>query len=283
MFHDLDKTLERLLDDAAVPSQLRNAGVSFESPDDSFKPQNPDSAINLFLYEVKENRELRDPVPITEISLGTFTRRLPPLRVDCSYLVTAWKDGVIGATKIQAEHQLLGQAFVWLSRFPTIPEKYRFGTLKNPQQAFPPPAIVAQWDAAKNQGEFWNALGIAPRPYFNLVVTIAMDLNQYVEGAVVTTAITGYRQGNDVVSQEERILIGGMVLNKNKQPVSDAWVRLEQTGETYVTKADGRFIFAGAKRGSGYTLRARARGLGEVSRIDLEVPSLSGEYNLQFS
>jgi hypothetical protein len=280
MFQDLDSTIEAILNDPVAPAELRNADVSFETPDKGFGPGLRMATVNLFLYEVKENRELRDPVPITEKIGDVYIQRRPPLRADCEYIATAWADPS-SSTKTKDEHELLGQALSWLSRFPTIPSNYFQGRLVG--QPFPPPTMVAQMDGLKSAREFWNALGIPPRPYFNLVVTIAMDLNQQVEGALVTTAITGYRQGNNVLTQEERILIGGMVLDKNKQPVGDAWVRLEQTGETYVTKADGRFIFAGAKRGSGYILRARARGLGEVSRIDLEVPSLSGEYNLQFS
>src|SRR6266550_9016829 len=239
MFHDLDTTLENVLNDAAAPAELRNAGVSFETPDSLYKPQNPDSAINLFLYEVKENRKLRNPEPITEPSALGFTKRQPPLRVDCSYLVTTWKE--TGANRIQKEHQLLGQAFFWLSRFPSIPANFFFGSMVG--QPFPPPTMVAQWDVAKNQGEFWNALGIPPRPYFNLIVTIAMDLAQEVEGALVTTVTSRYFT-NDPASADELLIIGGTVRDKNGAPVTDAWVRLEPAGLTQITDDAGRFIFA---------------------------------------
>lgn len=190
MFQDLDKTIENLLNDSAAPDELRKADVSFDTPDKSYKPKPSDSAVNLFLYEVKENRKLRNPGPITEPVGGVSVRRLPPLRVDCSYLVTAWNS--TENDKIKSEHQLLGQAFFWLSRFPVIPASYFSGSMIG--QPFPPPTMVAQWDAAKNQGEFWNALGIAPRPYFNLIVTVAMDLEQASQEYVVTNTITSYQQ-----------------------------------------------------------------------------------------
>src|SRR6185436_10808074 len=104
MFQDLDDTIEAILDDAGAPVELRDAAVSFETPDKNFAPAQP--TINLFLYEVKENRDLRDPVPITEIVGGQFVRRMPPLRVDCCYLVTAWS-AQAGASKIAEEHLLL--------------------------------------------------------------------------------------------------------------------------------------------------------------------------------
>src|SRR5262245_34532321 len=139
MLNDLDQTLRVILDDAAAPTELRNADISFETPDKTFAPAL--ATVNLFLYEVKENRELRDPVPITEIVAGTFVRRQPPLRATCAYLVTAWSNAV-GAARVVEEHRLLGQALLWLSRFPRIPAGFLQGTLA--VQPFPPPTMVAQ-------------------------------------------------------------------------------------------------------------------------------------------
>jgi hypothetical protein len=281
MFHDLDTTIENILKDDKAPTELLGAGVSFETPDKSFKPQNPDSAINLFLYEVKENRNLRNPGPITEPVAGGFERRLPPLRVDCSYLVTAWKDAVID--KIKDEHQLLGRAFFWLSRFPTIPSSYFSGSMVG--QPFPPPTMVAQWDGAKNNGEFWNALGIPPRPYFALIVTIAMDLEQLSQEYLVTSTITSYQQTPRVNTPEERYQIGGHVRDSGMNPAPGAWVRLETaSGEplrTTETNELGRFTFSDLRAGR-YRLRARAAGLGEKERPDVDVPSGAGEYDLIF-
>ena len=41
MFQDLDTTLEAMLDDAAAPTDLRNADVSFDTPDKDYKPAHP--------------------------------------------------------------------------------------------------------------------------------------------------------------------------------------------------------------------------------------------------
>lgn len=283
MFHDLDTTLEKLLNDAAAPTELVNAGVSFETPDKNYKPQNPDSAINLFLYEVKENRKLRTSEPITEPSGNGFIKRQPALRVDCSYLVTAWMDGITGASKIQEEHRLLGQAFFWLSRFPIIPDSFFVGGMVG--QPFPPPSMVAQWDAAKNQGEFWNSLGIPPRPYFNLIVTIAMDLEQLSQEYIVTNTITGYQQTSRMNTNEERYQIGGHVLDSGLNPAPGAWVRVETASgeplQTTETNELGRFTFSDLRAGR-YRLRARAVGLGEKERPDVDIPSNTGEYDLIF-
>jgi hypothetical protein len=276
MFQDLDTAIESILNLGDAPAQLLAADVSFETPDRNYAPTTP--TVNLFLFEVKENRELRDPEPIVDKVGDIFVRRLPPLRVDCSYLVTAWSNLTLAARVVE-EHRLLGQALLWLSRFPIIPANVLVGSLAG--QPFPPPTMVAQLMPEKNNGDFWAALGAAPRPAFFLMVTIAMDLNRVVEGPLVTTTITAYQQGEDITTREERINIGGIVRDATGAGVADAWVRLEPAGRIETTLNDGRFVFVDVRQGTNLTLRARAAGLGEVSRT-IDIPSQTGEYNLQF-
>ncbi len=278
MFDQLDSALGELLHDGAMQAvlpELYAADVSFATPEKGY-PHSQET-VNLFLYETKENRELRSPLPDDSVGNGLGVRRRAPLRVDCAYMVTAWSKDP-GAQKIVSEHQLLGQAFNWLSRFPVVPARF-LSLAGMGDQVFDPPTMVAQMDGAKSAGEFWVALGIAPRPYFNLMVTISMDLAHSVEDTLVTTLASRYR-ADDPSSLEERILIGGTVRDRHQQPVADAWVRLEPVGETTVTNALGRFVFDRATRGSGYTLRARAPGFAESVLPDLEVPSLSGVYDI---
>lgn len=292
MFDLLDTVLKKMLDDARMAPALQpllDADVSFITPERGYKPGQ--ETVNLFLYETRENRELRDPVPIVETLNGLSVRRQPPLRVDCAYMVTAWSKKT-GVDKVAAEHQLLSLAFNWLSRFPTIPERYLRVTPQPPPpappqfvlpgQVFPPPTMVAQLDGAKNVGEFWSALGTAPRPYFNLVVTIAMDLVQEVEGAMVTTISTHYHAA-DPATDEERMILGGTVRDSANKPVADAWVRLQPAGLTQITDRSGRFVFASVARGVGMTLKARATGRTDITRANVDVPSLTGEYDLQFT
>jgi hypothetical protein len=282
MFHLLDATLTSLLGDAAMRpalQQLYDAEVSFMTPEKS--RGYTQETLDLFLYETKENRELRENEPIIEQRNGLSIRRRPPLRVDCSYMVTAWSKKS-GEDKITAEHQLLGQAFNWLSRFPEIPQKYLLaGALAG--QVFAPPTLVAQMDPVKNAGEFWVALGIPPRPFFNLVVTITMDLDRALEEFIVTSALSTYRMP-DPASAEQRILIGGTVRDSTGRAVRDAWVRLEPAGATAVTDAAGHFIFGDVTRGPGHSLLARAPGVtGQAELNNFEIPAASGSYDLKFN
>ena len=75
MFERLDSSLAALLADVTMPTALqalRTAAVSFETPG-TFTPDR--GTVNLFLYETRENRELRDPVPMVEPRNGLSVRR----------------------------------------------------------------------------------------------------------------------------------------------------------------------------------------------------------------
>jgi hypothetical protein len=244
LIQDLDTTLAALLGAPGAPSELAAADVSFATPDRTFAPGL--ATVDLFLHELQERRELRDPVPWEERTATAVTTRPPPLRVDCHYLVTAWGTGT-GAAKVAEEHQLLAQAVLWLSRFPEIPLAVAAGSLG--ASPFPPPTMVAQADGPVKGVDFWTALGIAPRPSFSLVVTLALTLDETtpIGPPVLTKAIRGL--GGSVFQ------IAGTVRAAGTQaPVADALVTVRQLGVTARTDAGGRFTFTGLPPG-GYTLR----------------------------
>jgi len=257
MFQDLDTALTNLLHDPAAPLDVRNADISFETPDKNFAPA--DGTVNLFLCDLKENRELRDPEPIRDIVAGVVVRRQPPMRTDCTYLVTAWANNLAGPARVAGEHSLLGQTLVWLSRFPTVPAAFfAGGSLANPP--FPPPTMVAQAKADNSAGEFWSALGIPPRPAFYLTVTIALELGmQTIEGPpVVTKEIILNEIPTPLIATWFQI--GGTVSDSaTTLPVAAAEVTLVETGEIIkVTDAAGHFLFS--LEAGNYTLHVVAAG-----------------------
>lgn len=278
MFQQLDETIKGLLDDGSIDSE-------FLTPEKTnLPPASPhEKAVNLFLYEVKENRSLRDPIPFVTQGSNEYTRRMPPLRVDCSYLVTAWSSKQ-GEGKVKEEHELLALALARLSSFPTIPEIYLepelTGGLSSNGQIYAPPTMVAQLDGARSMGEFWSALGIPPRPYFNLVVTITMDLDQQIEDSIVTTISSNYI-ADQPGSGDAHVIIGGTVRDLGGNPVPNTWVWLEELNLIQVTDASGRFVFEKVMARGGLTLHGRASGFVEVER-SIEIPSVTGEYDLKF-
>ena len=287
MFDLLDNALDKLLNAEELKAaplkvvfqKLYDADVSFITPEKSYTQKlQGESAVNLFLYEVKENRELREPGPTTRHNNRGSVRCRAPLRVDCAFMVTAWSKAQVEPEKVS--HNILGLAFNWLSRFPVIPDEYLLaGGLQG--QIYAPPTMVAQMDGAKSAGEFWHALGIPPRPYFNLLVTLTMDLDQHIEDSLVTTMASNYSAGQ-AAAGEERLIIGGTVRDPRGDPVPDAWVLLEQLNKTQITDGAGRFIFEDVTRGTALTLRTRARGYQDADR-PIEIPSATGEYDIQLS
>ncbi|MDZ7268447.1 MAG: Pvc16 family protein [candidate division KSB1 bacterium] len=272
MFRDLDDTLKNILDDAEAPDDLESAEVSFLLPDKTFLPDRP--TLNLFLYNVHENRVLRDPVPIIEKSGTSYVRRTPPLRVDCSYMVTAWGDGS-GEEKAKREHRLLSQALQWLSRFPVIPDRYLVGSLQNPP--FPHRTEVALPNGEKSMGEFWTALGQPPRPSFNLLVTIAMDSGVKIAGPLVTTHSTGTDAGAGVID-ETWIQIGGRVLNPTGQGIANALVDIIDAGLRTPTDAEGRYSFPRVPVGT-RTIRVVAVGFAPKTQ-SVPVPGRPEDYEI---
>jgi hypothetical protein len=250
MFDDLDATMKALLDDPSAPADLRAADVSFDTPDRDYKPAQ--ATINLFLHEVTENRALRDEARVMERVGDRYSARLPSLRVDCTYLTTAWS-AQAGGLKAAEEHRLLGFALQWLSRFPVVEDRFVRGALKTPPQPYPLSTVVAQSREGRSNAEFWTALGVAPRPAFSVTVTLTVEpYDQVQEFAAV--------QDVRVISTMiPHAALAGRVLDHGLAPVTGAAVTVVETGTHTVSAANGQFVVPGLEFGA-YTLRVQPTG-----------------------
>ena len=195
MIHDLDKTLEQLLKQDLPSELVSQVTISFATPDDSFPPTSITlPAIDIFLYDVRENRDLRsNEWTVERHSSGMATKKRPPVRVECSYLVTAWPSE--SAPKpAQDEHHLLGEVMKVLLRHPTIPASVLQGSLKG--QEPPLPGISLQPGRLQSLGEFWQALGGKPKAALNYTVTIGVEVHKPVEAGppVIDKRIPGQRE-----------------------------------------------------------------------------------------
>jgi len=190
---DLDRTIEALLRHE-LPAGLADMTITFVTPDDQFPPQSVTlPALDLFLYDVRENRDLRS----TEWLLdrrddGTAAKEPPPARVECSYLVTAWASEAT-PTPAEDEHRLLGEAIRALLRHPRIPAELLQGELAG--QEAPLPASALQPGHLQSMGEFWQALGGRPRAAFSYSVTVGVSVTEPVEtGPLVREKVVRLRQ-----------------------------------------------------------------------------------------
>jgi hypothetical protein len=275
MFHDLDRTLKAILDDTEAPAELLKADVSFAVPDSKYSLLEKIPTVNLFMHGVKENRELRDNAPTVAFQNGIVTSTPSPLRVDCTYLVTAWQ-GSDPEEKdpVAREHELLGQALLWLSRFPVIPPMYLQGSLTD--QPYDVPMQVGQMPGDGGMGQFWTALGISPRPSFSLTVTIALQVleaKQPPDDIVkeIDTTISDYMYTAPVLQ--------GTVKDTAGRPVPAATVSARGTGKIATTDADGQFRLEGLAPGA-YRLLVQATGFATLEQRDVRLTIPPQSYDL---
>ncbi|GKS69048.1 hypothetical protein W03_10520 [Nitrosomonas sp. PY1] len=276
MIRDLSETLRKILDDKALAvdyPELEAAQIVFDRPAESFSPAQ--TTINLFLYDIRENMELRTNEPITRFVDQRVTIQRPPLRIACSYLITAWPVG--GAEPILQEHQLLSQVLQVLSSYSHIPGKFLQGKLKN--QSPPLPVMVARSDGLKDPSEFWTALGNKLRPSITVSITISMDKIEEnpVEAPLVQLhdIILGLRSA----PTEERVMpdqrsegyrVGGFVKDADGNPLENVLISVVDLGLTTHTDANGCYQFGLLTAGT-YTIKAAKEG-GPEKTIKVTVP-----------
>jgi hypothetical protein len=174
MFHDLDSTLGELLKRELPPELVDQVSISFATPDGQFPPVSVTlPAINLFLHEIQENRELRSTEPLLDRQSDGSVIRVPaPVRVDCNYLITVWPSP--GIQPEQDEHRILGEVMRVLLRHREIPQVVLQGSMKD--QPLPVRAVVLQSGRPEARGDFWQALGGKPKAAFNYTVTISVGV-----------------------------------------------------------------------------------------------------------
>ena len=278
MIRDLSETLRAILDDptlAASFPELAAAQILFDRPVEQFNPGQ--TTINLYLYDVRENMELRSNEPIIERNNGQAVLRRAPIRVLCSYLLTAWPVG--GAEPQLQEHRLLSQAIQLLSRFPTIPATFLKGKLVG--QTPPLPMITAQTDGLKNPAEFWTALGNKLRPSISITATISMQPDEGLTAPMVQES--ELRIGERTSPAEMKIAaatlrdafrIVGQITGATGAPVGDALVSITEIGLAAITDLEGRYTLGMMPAGS-YTLHVES---GEITKnANITVPALAGK------
>jgi hypothetical protein len=189
MIRDLDDTIQALLKtQAPVGSELAGADITFDLPDGDWRTTLLKITVNCYLYDIRENRELRthEPLMVRSADGKRAMRRSPPVRVDCAYCITGWSPAA--SESVLEEHRLLSQVLTVLLRNPTIPTAALKGSLVT--QIPPYPTMIAVPDGVKNPPEFWGALDQQLKPSLNYVVTLAYDLEPAVAEAAMPPVVT---------------------------------------------------------------------------------------------
>ncbi len=275
MIRDLSQTLRAILTQPGLPAELAAAQIVFDSPSELFHPNQ--TTVNLFLYDLHENVDLRSSEPVVTRSNGQASTTPPPLRLSCTYLVTAWAVG--GAETALQEHQLLSEVLQVLSRYATIPPSFLQGSLVG--QTPPLPMVALHPDALKNIAEFWTSLGNKLRPSLSVTVTIALPVLAPVTGPTVITGQVGLQALEAPKTRAASFVIAGTVTDAGHTPVAGATVTLVELGLTATTDANGRYHLGRLTAGT-YTLHAAAGQKAQDKKVSVPTPKGS-TYDVQLT
>jgi hypothetical protein len=187
VFDDLNRTIAALLR-SELPADLANqVTISFATPDESFPPQGLAlPAINLFLFEVRENAQRRQVEPDRDRTADGRTILVPsPTYVDCHYIVTA-----IAAAQTDPEmdeHRVLGAALVALLRYRVLPLAVLQGVLAG--QSPPVRGQAVRQDASPSGIDLWQALKGKPRTSLHYTLTVPVNVGTPQEAATPVASL----------------------------------------------------------------------------------------------
>jgi hypothetical protein len=280
---DLSETLKQVLQDpsfATMFPELAAADIIFDRPSDTLAP--PKTTIDLFLYDLREDLDLRSN-QTTATRAGNQTVTHPAaLRLACSYLATAWPVG--GSDLPLQEQRLLSEVLVVLSHYPTISSSFLQGSLVG--QEPPLPMVALHPDALKNLAEFWSSLGSKLKASLTVTVTISVPVFSDITDFIVTTENLSFAPGMSAPA-ESALEFGGQVVNSLSQGVAGAFVdvldplSLVPSAPQQTTRRTGHYVFSRIAAGS-YKLRAVATGF-KPQIQSVTIPGVPGGYQIQLT
>jgi len=235
MLNDLDETLKALLiqDLPRVVERIESDGfdVRFDVPNRDFRSRLTRPTLCLYLYNIQENRELRGRTWSVQRGDGVVITRRPPVRLDCSYMVTAWSN------EVEDEHRLLTGAARVLFRNPVLPTEVLQGGLAD---GIDITTEVAQPEAFKDVVDIWSVLDNDLHPSVRVTVTIPLEVDVEYDSPPVLNRGTNVPSGPAWhPPQTSPARIEGR-LERNGSPVADALVRVNSSS----TRTDDRGEFA---------------------------------------
>jgi hypothetical protein len=285
-----------------VPTITSPLQVRFQPPDDDWRTYVSTLgkvALNVYMVELKENREMRMSGRAQTVNLGLVTETPFPRYVDVHFLITAWDPATPGPAvePTVVEHELLwGVSSALIDADPLTPSEIYFPgpvpvgfpvLLQNAEL----PTTVLPHDGFAKHAEFWGTMPgkYHPwRPSVMLIVTLPVTPPPFGTFPMVTTLITEYESTASPPGFEIVADIGGTVLDGTVPPppvpVSGASVSIFEAGAqlgSATSDGQGRFTFTGLPPGN-YQLVFSASGHPAQAR-DITVPSPTGEYNLTFT
>ena len=276
MFTDADDSIRQLLI-RQVPLDVGEVDVCFDMPSRDWSGGLAKPTLNLYLYDIRENRDLRENDWIVSRDCNnTANKRRPPVRIDLSYLVTAW------TTAVEDEHRLLWGVLSAFLRHPVLPREVIQGELKEAVERLDIDirTVAAQPDGVfKDPGDFWTAIDNQLKPSIALVVTVPMDLQAEFTAPLAVGRALRVGPIDGAGAGDELLLIAGTVRARGRdgQSVPGATVSVLGRGLATETDETGRYTFRHLSPGR-HTFRVAAPG---QKAKDLPVTVPAGAYDLE--
>jgi len=245
MIYELNETLKELLL-REMPVRKGDIEIQFDLPKREWSSRLNKPTLNIFMYDVLENIELRGSEQWTQTDNGDGTVSLHrnPVRVNFYYLITSW------AKEIQDEQQLLSTALTTLLRQAIIPEDLLPESLQN--QPVPIRLEVLQNKSLAKMSDFWSTIENDPHPGIRLTVTLTIDPYKPITSPRVATSEVRFRQvpspettrpedkEKKSVSSKSYISMRGKVISQKYSPSTLKLILIE-TGKEIPVQEGGEF------------------------------------------
>ena len=265
MLPELHQVLKELIHSKGQinPSEV---DVSFEVPSKEWADKLVRPTVNLYLFELQENTELRHAQFKTTQSNGFAQFHAPPKRVDVRYIVTAI------TTDSDDAYRLLWRVLGVLMRAPELEPALFPDGLKLEAQVV---TKVAYAESGIKLLDVWSALSTEPRAAFCYVVTLPVDMDIVSEPfPFVASRSYGYRSLTEDGGPESRSLIRGFVRDAAGTPLENVTVAtLSEPIRGTRTNAEGAFTLQTPKSDR-FSVRV-TRPNGQAETIDLQVSAPS--------
>jgi hypothetical protein len=254
---------------------IRNGSieVAFDQPRREWSSQVNKPTINFYLFDIKENVELRgsEQMFAERRENGNIAIKRNPSRIDLFYLITCW------TRDTQDQHRLLSNVLVALLRNPFLPE----AVLPEPLKYQPSPIRIkiAQGDILANVTDLWSTMDNEMRPGLRMTVTISVEPHKPEIFPMVTSAeLRFFQEDKDRAEPVPAVLshtyhvIGGQVRSQ-KHSMAVLKLVVRETGQEISVNPEGEFSIARLQEGD-YHLDVLVNGR-VIKQHAIHVPSSS--------
>ena len=225
--------------------------------------------INLYLFDIRENTELKNPNPwvVRRGPNNNAIKSRAEVRMELTYKVTAF------ANTVEDEHRLLARALVTFLQNPLLPQDVLHDSLSGEEI----PTTVASNGPAQGLADYWGAMNNDVRPSLDYRITTRIDLSQEIEvglaltSQLITRQVEGQADAGPMEASSFRI--GGSIHRRGEPEaaISAARLTLVERGLETSTDSLGRFVFSGVPAGT-YTVRVLAPEIDEEVFATFQVP-----------